>query len=90
MTTPVLGAVRGRPSNSTLSERLELVQERREELEAELHAERAENRDFAVNVRTHALHVEFAARADRLDLAAHCAGAIVDLADRHLRQRGPA
>ena len=63
---------------------------RREELEAELSAQRAESVDFATEVRAQALRVGYAARADRLDLAVHCAGAIVDAADRHLRQRGVA
>lgn len=63
---------------------------RLEELEAELTALTAEAVDFATEVRAQALRVAYAARADRLDLAEHCAGQIVDLADRHLRQRVPA
>lgn len=90
MTAAVAGAVRGRPRSTDLAASLDAARRINANLRDELRADRREGVTFAENVRAHANRVFLAAVADRPDLAAHEGAAIVALADRHLRQRGPA
>jgi hypothetical protein len=88
MTAPVAGAIRGRPSNSALSDRLERAQETIRRLRENLQAQADESVDFALDVRIHGRRLHYATLAERPDIALHEAAAIVDAAERHLRQRG--
>lgn len=88
MTAAVAGAVRGRPSATSLAESLELSRRINANLRDELRAERREGRVFAEEVRALASRIDLAVRADRLDLAQHIGGALAVTADRRIRQIG--
>lgn len=88
MTAAIAGAVRGRPSNSALSDSLDRARQVNVNLRDELRAERLEGRLFAEEVRAYASRIDLAVRADRPDLALHLGASIVALADRRLRQLG--
>lgn len=90
MTLAVAGAVRGRPVTTVagLTRSLERARLVNVDLRSRLLADRLESDAFATEVRARALRVHLATTAERPDLAAHEAGAIVVAADRRLRQIG--
>lgn len=88
MTAAVVGAVRGRPTNSALSDSLARARQVNGALREELRAQLRESEAFATEVRAHAMRVHYATVAERPDLALGEAGCIVALADRRITQAG--
>lgn len=90
MTLAVAGAVRGRPVTTVagLARSLERARLVNADLRSRLLVEHRESAAFATEARAHALRVHLATTAERPDLAAHEAAAIVTAADRRLRQLG--
>lgn len=90
MTLAVVGAVMGRPATTVagLSRSLERARLVNADLRSRLLAELQESAAFATEARARALRVHLATTAERPDLAAHNAAAIVTAADRRLRQIG--
>lgn len=90
MTLAVAGAQRGRPATTVtgLVRSLERARIVNADLRSRMAADTRESALFATEARARALRVHLATTAERPDLAAHEASAIVAAADRRLRQIG--
>lgn len=89
MTAAIAGAIRGRPSASSLAERLEATRRRNADLVAELIAERYENGVFASRVAAAAVRMSNLAVANQPLAVMGMATELGYHASRRLRQIGP-
>jgi hypothetical protein len=88
MTVAVAGAVRGRPSVSTLQDSLARARQVNGDLRLELRAQRHESQLFAERIRHASRELRRAVVLDRMDVVDQVAGELGYHADRRARQLG--